>query len=1229
MPVVGVGELLVKPSFSGSQKSIGSEFAGIAKGEGKKAGGFMSNALSTALGFGIAKAGAAGLKVLGAAFTKGFGRLQAIENARAKLLGLGHSAQTVEGIMKNATAAVKGTAFGLGDAATAAANLVASGIKPGQQLEKTLTLVGDAATIAGVGFNDMSAVFAKAAASNKVQMDIINQLHDMGVPALQLIANEMGVTAEEASKMASKGEVDFATFAAAMEKGMGGAALKSGETLQGAMANAGAAIGRFGANLMSGVYPLVRDFFNGVIKFMGPMEEKAKVVGEALGNFLEKAVKGLKGAYEILVQGNFSGVLREAFGMEEDHPFVGFLFAVRDGLMETGDWIQRNRAWLEPLTVAVVVGAAAWKLYNWTLNSYKSVAGIVTEFIKKAAAAQWGWNAAVEFFSKSNIIGLIITAVVALTAAFIYLWKNNEGFRNFFIGAWEKIKSVVSTVGGFIVGVFQSIAGWVTNTLGPVFSWLHDTVIRPVWDAIAGVFRGAKSTVESTIGAAFMWLRDSVVRPVWDGIKKATEVAVGFLRTAFEGVMGALGAVGDFLRTVFGPVFSWLYDTIIKPIWGLIKWQIEFVANVLLFTFDLIVYIVRNVLGPVFTWLYNSVIKPVWSAIQSAIKNSWAIMSAIFSTVVTVVKTVLGAVFLWLRDSVIKPVWNGIQTIIAVWWAGVKTVFNTVVTFLRTVFAAVFTWFRDSVITPVWNAIKTIISLWWTGVKIIFLAVKTFLENTLGPVFRWLRDKVIVPVWNGIRDTISSVWNRGIKPVFEALSKFITDKVVPGFKKGVEMIGKVWDGLQKAAGTPVYFVMETVYNKGIKSTFDKVAKAIGSKARLPAANTSGIPHFAKGGLHKGGWALVGEEGPELVNFSQPGRVYTASETQAMLAGKQQAPLGAIDSLRENGFGQADHAGIGGFWSDTWSNIKGAASAVGGALKKGVEWVRGGLAKAAEFVLNPIKNALTNNLGSEGFAGLWSRIATNAIDGVVKWIRGKDDEWEAAGGEFGGGFTGANGGFYRPVGGTITSMFGSSRGGLPHAGTDLAVPIGTAVKAAWNGVVKKVGWNIVTGRSGIGMLLAHSGGKNTYYGHLSKTVAKPGQEVKAGQTIARSGNTGRSTGPHLHFETWQNGKPYNNIGLLRGGGGGKKASLYDSGGVLPPGLTAALNLSKKPEAILTHRQWQAISQLAARGATDFPSTMTLVVDGREFTAYVSDVAHDRMMAEKRQSRQMNRQLSGNN
>ena len=98
----------------------------------------------------------------------GFDRAMNIEQAQFKLKGLGHDAESVDAIMKDALASVKGTAYGLGDAATVAASAVAAGIQPGENLERTLKLVADASAISGRTMDEMGAIFNKVATSNKV-----------------------------------------------------------------------------------------------------------------------------------------------------------------------------------------------------------------------------------------------------------------------------------------------------------------------------------------------------------------------------------------------------------------------------------------------------------------------------------------------------------------------------------------------------------------------------------------------------------------------------------------------------------------------------------------------------------------------------------------------------------------------------------------------------------------------------------------------------------------------------------------------------------------------------------------------------------------------------------------------------------------------------------------------------------------------------------------------------
>jgi murein DD-endopeptidase MepM/ murein hydrolase activator NlpD len=121
----------------------------------------------------------------------------------------------------------------------------------------------------------------------------------------------------------------------------------------------------------------------------------------------------------------------------------------------------------------------------------------------------------------------------------------------------------------------------------------------------------------------------------------------------------------------------------------------------------------------------------------------------------------------------------------------------------------------------------------------------------------------------------------------------------------------------------------------------------------------------------------------------------------------------------------------------------------------------------------------------------------------------------------------------PVSGRISSPFGWRmhpilRKKKYHSGIDLAIPSGTAVKAADGGRVLVSGW-----QGGYGNFIAidHGKGISTCYGHNSRLLVRAGEWVKKGQTIAFSGNTGLSTGPHLHFEVRVNGNPVNPLGYL--------------------------------------------------------------------------------------------------
>ncbi|MBT3392640.1 MAG: M23 family metallopeptidase [Elusimicrobiaceae bacterium] len=118
---------------------------------------------------------------------------------------------------------------------------------------------------------------------------------------------------------------------------------------------------------------------------------------------------------------------------------------------------------------------------------------------------------------------------------------------------------------------------------------------------------------------------------------------------------------------------------------------------------------------------------------------------------------------------------------------------------------------------------------------------------------------------------------------------------------------------------------------------------------------------------------------------------------------------------------------------------------------------------------------------------------------------------------------------RPVPGRITSSFGyrlhpvTRRRRSFHYGTDLAGSPGEPIKVTADGIVRDNGWAETLGQA---VLIDHGYGYSTLYGHVTEIKVKPGDVVKRGDVIATMGTTGRSTGVHLHYEVWKDGKPVN-------------------------------------------------------------------------------------------------------
>ena len=424
----------IRASTGGMKGDVRKALTGIEADAGKT-GQSMGQKLSSGMGTVLKKTavgvGVAGGAALAAGLTKGIGRLTGIENAEASLRGLGHSASNVEGIMDNALASVKGTSYGLEEAATIAASAVAAGIKPGQELERTLKLTGDAAAIAGTDLQSMGSIINKVATADMMQMDVANQLMDAGIPILQLVGQEMGVTAEEARKMASAGEVSFEIFQNALETGLGGAALELGNTTQGAFRNMGAAAGRLGATLAGPFYDQAAGAFGGITDLLDDLNDSAGPAMESVAAWLQEAGTSAAEAFAQFRQSEFA---RDAMSD------LGRIFSslastageVWPSLVKIGEALGE---------AAQALGVSAWQVFVSSLEVASGVLKSLTGPLEMVAnvmkaqphlvtAAVAAWTA---FKTVPAMMGRVGTAVDAVRTR---VTPAIAGVRNFG-GAWQ------------------------------------------------------------------------------------------------------------------------------------------------------------------------------------------------------------------------------------------------------------------------------------------------------------------------------------------------------------------------------------------------------------------------------------------------------------------------------------------------------------------------------------------------------------------------------------------------------------------------------------------------------------------------------------------------------------------------------------------------------------------------------------------------------------------------
>lgn len=662
-----------KTGIEGAKSAVSAGMSAIGKICSSAANAFKS--VSTA----IVGVGAGATVMLGKlAVTGGFNRALSIEDARAKLKGLGHDAGSIDEIMNNALASVKGTAYGLGDAATTASQLVASGVKQGDQLTSVLKTVGDSAQISGRDFTEMGSIFSKVAASNKLQGEQVNQILDSGIPILQFLAKHYGITAEEAQKMVSSGKVDFENFAAAMQENLGGAAQSAGTTFKGAMANVKAAFSRLGEKAMTPVLNGLRDIFNAAIPLVDAVTTKLTPVFEQWGDLVSNTIAPMiVDAFEkitsVLNGDSFSGFSN---GILAAIPLVGSLVAAMGGtgLLGTIGELLVNIPMVGPALKGLVGDSA---LLGNALKLLGGPVGIVLSLIAGLVAISPQLQqtlAQVAETAGSALMGAVSTLAPVLQDIFD---KCTSAASEIFPVLVECMGQIFETLGTVIAQlatvaaeILQPLLDCISQLIEPLTNILT-VILPPLTNLLDGLIilvgqlvAGIESLLLPIITAVIQGISDLLTKcsPWLDQLGSTFETVMDLIGDALKVVGSALNQFMSVAGYVIEQVVQFLVSTL-EPAFAAMAPFISGIVSSVNQVISSIAQIVQGVVNLV-AGLISGNWSQVWQSCQQIASGAVGALGGILSGIYNAAMAAVSGAGTWLWNAgsqIIAGLWNGIS----------------------------------------------------------------------------------------------------------------------------------------------------------------------------------------------------------------------------------------------------------------------------------------------------------------------------------------------------------------------------------------------------------------------------------------------------------------------------------------------------------------------------------------------------------------------------------------
>ena len=554
---------------------------GLTKAE-KQTETFADKVKSTFIGATVFKVAQKGWDLVSGSIEKATNRLDSMSKAKQVMSILGGSTEKATAIVNELNDAVTDTAYGLDSAATSTQKLATSGLGLDESANMVKDLM-DAISFYGDGTNatleNVVDAMAKMNASGKISADQWQRLTDAGIPVLKIFAEKTGMSMAEVSDAFTKGGISAQDFnnilTDALENGtqsfpaVAGKAKEMAGSFATSFSNMQARIAIGVANVITAFNNFVQDA--GLPSLQAMIADFGSVIKNGLNWIADNLPGILNGAIDLVKEvadsmPNLTDAVQGVIDYVQENAGGAF-----DVLKDALKWMLDNIPTvtgvidqMAPVIVAVGAAFATWKF----LSTLKKAAELLqVNFLNAIFKVSKGIG-----LLSAHPVMLIVTAIAALVAGFMYLWNTSEDFRNFWINLWDGIKSTTKAVIDGIVTFFTKTIPDAFNSFiegckalaDQVVTFFTETIPQAISSFVDSVIKFFSDDLPYWIGYGLGWVAGKLTEFLVSLGRFVAEDIPEFINGVIEWFGQLPGRIGDWLQQTLAHLGQWAVDTVNK-----------------------------------------------------------------------------------------------------------------------------------------------------------------------------------------------------------------------------------------------------------------------------------------------------------------------------------------------------------------------------------------------------------------------------------------------------------------------------------------------------------------------------------------------------------------------------------------------------------------------------------------------------------------------------------------